>query len=207
TGGSATSTVTGVVYARDAAENPVADATVSVVGTQLSTTTNQRGEFTLENVPNGAQFFATEAAGNWGVVDYWDVPEETQFGADFGVIPDADIQDVAATLGRTISADDGAVDVTFDEGAAGGETASITASSDPPFTFNLAGVPVEQPGVIADEDGYGDLIFTSVDPGDGPVGATVAGVPGSTTCLVDEDPGTTYPIIAKSITIVYAYCF
>jgi len=33
TGGSATSTVTGVVYARDIAENPVANATVSVVGT------------------------------------------------------------------------------------------------------------------------------------------------------------------------------
>jgi hypothetical protein len=206
TGGSGTSTVSGVVYTRDFAENPVSGATVSVVDTQISTTTDQVGQFTLENVPNGAQFFVTEAAGSWGIVDYWDVPDETQSGADLGVVPDADIEALAQELGRSISTSDGALDVFFYEGAAGGETASITAASDAPFTFNLAGAPVEQAGVIVDNDGFGDLIYLSVDPGDGPVGATVAGVPGTTVCAVDEDPGTTYPIIAKSITIVYAYC-
>jgi hypothetical protein len=179
---------------------------VSVVGTQLSTTTDQAGRFTLENVPNGAQFFATEAAGNWGVVDYWDVPDETQFGADFGVIPDSEIAALAQALGRTISAADGIVDVTFYEGAVGGETATISAASDDPFTFDAADEPVEQAGVIADVDGFGELIYTSINTGDGPITATVAGVPGTTTCFVDEDAGTTYPIIEKSATIVYAYC-
>lgn len=204
--GGNTSDVSGVVYARDAAENPVAGATVSVVGTDISTTTDQSGAFTLEDVPNGAQFFATEASGYWGIVDYWDVPDETQFGADFGVVPEADIEGIADALGRTLSTADGGVDVTFDEGAVGGETASVSASSDPPFTFNLDDEPVQQAGVIADIDGFGELIFTSIDTADGPVTATVSGVSGMTACFVDEDPGTTYPILAKSITIVYAYC-
>jgi hypothetical protein len=205
TDGAATSTVTGVVYYRDFDENPVPGATVSVVGTAISTTSDQSGRFTLENVPNGPQFFATESAGSWGIIDYWDVPDETRFGADFGVVPDGDIVDLGQALGRTFSTDDGAVDVTFYEGAVGGETASISASSDAPFTFNLAGAPVEQADVIAD-DGFGELIYTSVDPNDGPITATVTGAPGTTSCTVDEDPGTTYPIAAKSITIVYAYC-
>jgi hypothetical protein len=194
------------VYFRDAAENPVPGATVSVFGTQISTTTNQSGAFTLPNVPNGDNFFVTEYAGSWGIVDYWEVPAETQFGADFGVVPDADIAALASALGRSFDPADGAIDVTFYEGATGGETASISVSSDAPFTFNALDEPVEQPGVIADSDGFGELIFTSIDPGSGPASVTVSGVQGMTTCMVDESPGTTYPILAKSITIAYAYC-
>lgn len=206
TNGGNTSSVSGVVYARDAAENPVAGVTVTVVGTQISTTTDQSGAFTLDDVPNGAQFFATEVTGYWGIVDYWDVPDETRFGADFGVIPEGDIAGIADALGRTLSPNDGGVDVTFYQGAVGGETASVSADSDPSFTFNLADEPVQQAGVIADNDGFGELIYTSIDTGDGPITATVTGAPGMTACFVDEDAGTTYPILAKAITIVYAYC-
>ena len=206
TGGNGTSTVSGVVYNRDEAEAPVAGATVSVFDTELSTTTNQNGEFTLEGVPNGDAFLVTEAEGTWGIIDYWEVPGETQFGAELGVVPDADIAAVGDALQRTLSTDDGIVDVTFFIGAVGGETASISAASDPPFTFNLADEPVAQEGVIADNDGFGELIFSSVDPDEGPITATVSGVPGTTQCLVDESPGTTYPIRPKSITIVYAGC-
>ena len=39
-----------------------------------------------------------------------------------------------------------------------------------------------------------------------PITATVTGAPGETQCVVDETPGIEYPIIAKSLTIVYAYC-
>jgi hypothetical protein len=73
--------------------------------------------------------------------------------------------------------------------------------------------PVDQTSVIVDRwmcDGsictFGELLFPSVDPANGPITATVTGVPGMTTCHVDETPGTEYPIIAKSLTIVYAWC-
>lgn len=206
TGGGETSTVSGVVYNRDAVEAPVPDATVSVFGTEISTTTDQNGEFTLNDVPNGDAFLVTEAEGTWGIIDYWEVPGETQFGAELGVVPDADLAAIGEALQRTLSPTDGIVDVTFFIGAVGGETASISAPSDPSFTFNLADEPVQQDGVIADNDGFGELIYTSVDPGDGPITATVSGVPGTTQCLVDESPGTTYPIRPKAITIVYAGC-
>jgi hypothetical protein len=184
----------------------VPGALVSVFGTEISTTTDQNGEFTLENVPNGDAFLVTEAGGTWGIIDYWEVPGETQFGAELGVVPDADIAAVGDVLQRTLSPMDGIVDVTFFIGAVGGETASISAPSDPPFTFNLSDEPVAQDGVIADNTGFGELIYTSVDPNDGPITATVSGVPGTTECIVDESPGTTYPIRPKSITVVYAGC-
>jgi len=205
-GGGQTSTVNGVVVSQGDTETPVAGVTVSVFGTSLSTTTDADGLFSLSNVPDGDRFFVTAVDGAWGIVDYWVVPDETQGGAVLGVVPDSDIALVETALGRTISAADGAVDVTFYEGAEGGETASLSASSDPPFTFALSGAPVEQDTVIADNDGYGDLVFSSVDPADGPITATVSGASGVTECFVDESPGTTYPILAKAITIVYAYC-
>lgn len=205
TGGTATSNVSGVVYSRDDAENPVEGVTVSVFGTNISTTTDASGQFTLESVPNGDNFFITEVSGAWGVVDYWEVPQETAGGVDFGVVPDSEIGAIAGALGRTVSESDGIVNVTF-EGVSGGETASISAPSDPPVTFNAAGLPVEQDEVIAEEEDFGDLIYSSVDPADGPVTATVMGVQGVTDCFVDESEGTTYPILAKSITVVYASC-
>jgi hypothetical protein len=91
----------------------------------------------------------------------------------------------------------------------GGETGAISASSDDEFTFDVW-TPVDQTSVIAatlqDGSGFGELVFTSVNPADGPITATVMGAPGTTRCLVDETPGTEYPIIPKSLTIVYAYC-
>jgi len=60
--------------------------------------------------------------------------------------------------------------------------------------------------VIADNEGFGDLVFTSVDPAQGPITATATGASGVTVCELDQSPGTTYPIIAKSLTFVYAIC-
>ena len=110
-------------------------------------------------------------------------------------------------LNRQIPDTEGAVDVIFYEGAVDGETASLNpAAGDPAFTFT-GWVPEDQPEVIADEEGFGELVFTSVDPANGAVTATVAAPQGgTTTCYVDESPGTTYPIMAKTLTVVYAYC-
>ena len=204
TGGTQTSSVIGIVQSRDETEAPVAGVTVSVFGTSLSTTTDADGLFSLSDVPHGDRFFVTAADDHWGFVDYWVVPDETAGGVNLGVLPDTEIALLEAALGRSLSDDDGAVDVSFYEGASGGETASLNVSSDPPFTFDISGFPFEQDQLIADF-GVGDLVFTSVNPSGG-ITATVQGAPGVTECFVDESPGTTYPVLAESVTIVYAYC-
>jgi hypothetical protein len=147
-------------------------------------------------------------------VDYYLVPQETE-GRDvwLNVIPDAEVARWERELGRSISASDGAVDLLYYDGAEGGETGAIAPpAGDPPFTFDLW-TPVDQTSVIVDRwmcDGsictFGELLFPSVDPANGPITATVTGAPGMTTCHIDETPGTEYPIIAKSLTIVYAWC-
>jgi hypothetical protein len=213
TGGTGTSTVIGTVSTRDLGAARVSGATVEVFGTQLSATTNDDGEFMLRNVPNGDVFFVSQADGNWGTVDYYYVPQETSGEIiDLGVVPDSVMSSIAQALGRSLSAADGIVDVSFFPfaqgvpGAQGGETASISAASDPPFTFDLDGNPLAQAGVIADEEGYGELIYTSIMTADGPITADVMGVDGVTSCDIAETPGITYPILEKSITFVYASC-
>jgi len=208
--GADTSTVLGTVSTQ---ASRVVGATVEVYGTQISTTTDRNGEFRLQNVPHGDVFFVIEANGNWGTVDYYYVPEETSGQIiDLGVVPDDEISALASSLGRSLSESDGIVDVQFFpwvqgvSGAQGGETASISAASDPPFTFDLDGNAVEQAGLIADDGGFGELIYTSVMTADGPITADVLGVGGVTVCDVAETPGITYPIVEKAITFVYAGC-
>jgi hypothetical protein len=195
-----------MVVSGDDNEAAVVGATVEVFGTEISAVTDGDGLFSLSNVPNGDAFFVTTASGNWGIVDYYEVPGETANGINLGVVPDDEITAVDDALDdRTISESDGFVDILF-EGANGGETGMISASSDAPFTFDSLEEPQIQNGIIVDASGEGELFFTSVDPAVGTVTATVEGVPNVTDCDVDESPGTTYPIMAKSITIVYAGC-
>ena len=201
-----TSTITGTVYSWEQTEGiKVAGVTVGVYGEPLSTTTDANGGFTLLNVPNGEVFFTTMADGYWGLVDYWVVPGETGGNVGLSVVPDTEVERWEVALGRSISASDGAVDILYYDGAEGGETGTISAPSDAAFTF-VGWDPVDQDTVIADQDGFGELVFTSVNPADGPITATVMGASGTTRCLVDESPGKTYPIMPKMITIVYAWC-
>jgi hypothetical protein len=194
------------VYTWEQTEKTVAGATVGVFGTQLSATTDANGAFVLENVPNGDVFFTTMANGNWSVIDYYEVPTETSGGADLIVVPDSEIQRWEGILGVSIPASQGAVDILYYEGAVGGETGAITpAAGDPPFTFD-GWDPVPQTNVIADDEGFGELFFTSVDPANETIRPTVTGSPDQTSCVLDETPGIQYPIMAKTLTIVYAYC-
>jgi hypothetical protein len=215
TGGGDTSTVTGVVYSWEDSEVDITvpGVTVGVFGQSISATTDANGRFTLQNVPNGDVFFTTEANGHWGLVDYYTVPDETGGEIGLNVITDAEITRWEGILKRSISASDGAVDILYYEGAEGGETGAIAPpAGDLPFTFDLW-TPVDQTSIIVDRwmcggsiCTFGELLFPSVDPANGPITATVTGVPDTTTCHIDETPGTEYPIIAKSLTIVYAWC-
>lgn len=206
TGGAQTSTVNGTVRTFLSLEEPVAvpGATVRVFDTTLSATTDQNGAFVIENVPNGENFFTVEALGHWGSVDYWDVPTETSLGFILYTVTDEDMQSIDAELGdRTISDDDGIVEFFFDPAVTGASGTIMPANHDPPFTLDGGGFLVVQSTVI-EVDGEGDLFFTSV-PAGGTVTADVAG-PSGTTCEVIESETGTYPIVAKSITVVYAAC-
>ncbi len=204
TGGSGgsveTSTVAGTVYFYEQGYPTVAGATVEVYGTDLSTTTDANGDFTLEGVPHGDTFFITTADGSWSAVDYWYVPDETANGADLLVVRDAEVAAWATTIGRPINDNHAMVDITFN-GAQGGETATIDADSDPPFTFSGWDAD-DQQSVIADSTGFGELVFPNINPPSGTVDATV--MPSS--CYIDEAAGLRYPIFQKSITFIYALC-
>ena len=203
----ATTTVAGIVNIwLPEGDIPVEGATVTVFGTQISATSDASGLFTLENVPTGDIFFTTMADGHWGFADSYYVPEQTSEPIRLMLLPDDYVIARANELERTVSPADGMLEIQFYLGAAGGETGSIGAPSDAPFTIALDGQPVEQAGVIANEHGSGMLIFSSVKTDDGPIAVDVAGVSGVTSCVVDDAEGTTFPIIAKTITIADSYC-
>jgi hypothetical protein len=174
-----------------------------VSGTNLSATTGQNGAFTIENVPNGENFFTVEAPGHWGSVDYWDVPTETAQDFVLLVVTDADMESAEVELGRTFSTDDGMVEIFFEPAVTGASGTINPANHDAPFTLDANGFLVVRDTVI-EVDGEGDLFFSSV-PAGGTITADVAG-PSGTTCGVIESETGTYPIVAKSITVVYAFC-
>jgi hypothetical protein len=173
------------------------------MGTSLSATSDQNGAFTINNVPNGENFFSVEAPGHWGSVDYWDVPQETSQGFVLLVVTDADMASAAVELGRTFSTDDGVVEIYFDPAITGASGTISPANHDAPFTLDVDGSLLVQDTVI-EVDGGGDLFFTSV-PAGGTVSADVVGPAGSTCAVIESDTGT-YPVEAKSITVVYAAC-
>ena len=205
-GGAQTSTVNGTVRTFFSVEAPAAvpEATVRVSGTNLLATTDQNGAFVIDNVPNGENFFTVEAPGHWGSVDYWDVPTETDLDFVLYVATDADIQSVDDDLDdRIISTNDGIVEIFFDAAVTGASGTISPATHDPPFTLDADGFLKVQNTVI-EVDGEGDLFFTSV-PAGGTITADVAGRSGTSCQVIESDTGT-YPIIAKSITVVYAAC-
>lgn len=204
------SAVTGVVLSWEESPVPIAVAgvIVRVFGTDISDTSDANGRFALRNVPTGDVFFTTEAPGYWGLIDYWVVP--TGGEVSLNVIRDGEIARWETELGRAIPETQGAVDILYygmmGEGPVGGETGTIRPTGDQaPFTFD-AWTPVDQPSVIADDSNFGELVFPSVDPANGTITATVTGARGETRCVVDETPGTEYPILPKTLTIVYAFC-
>ena len=205
TGGAQTSTVNGTVRTFLSLVDSVVvpEATVRVSGTNLSATTDQSGAFTIGDVPNGENFFTVEAPGHWGSVDYWDVPTETAQGFVLLAVTDADIESIADELGRTLSTDDGMVEIFFDPAVTGASGTINPANHDLPFTLDADGLLMVQNTVIV-VDGVGDLFFTSV-PAGGTITADVADPSGTTCSVIESDTGT-YPIVAKSITVVYAAC-
>jgi hypothetical protein len=94
--------VTGVVVTRGIDGGVlIPGAIVGVFDTSISATTDSNGAFALQDVPSGDVFFTTTADGNWGIVDYYEVPAETVGGVELGVVSDAKIAGIEEALSRT----------------------------------------------------------------------------------------------------------
>ncbi len=208
TGGSGgttqTSSVQGAVWTYLSEQATVPNATVAVLGTSLSTMTDASGAFSFANVPNGENFFTVDVAGYWGTVDYWDVPDETDSGFALYVVPDEAVNSMATQLGRTLSTQDGMVEVYFYPAVTGATATINPPNHDPPFTLNEDGDIKEQNTAIATKKDEADLFFTSV-PAGGTITASVQGPSGNTCQVIQSDSGS-FPVRAKAITVVYATC-
>ena len=116
-GGGTMVTVTGTVTAAsigDEVDPPVAGATVSIVGTANTATSDAEGNFSIM-APTGTVMFLTTADRNWGSLFAENVPAGGVTGLDVEVIPDALVGEVAAALEATVNESKGLVAVVFDD--------------------------------------------------------------------------------------------
>ena len=203
-GGSGTMVaVTGTVRESSTDDLPgptVANATVSVVGSN-STTTDPAGNFSLM-APTGTRLFLTEATGNWGSLFAEIVPVGGISGLEVEVIPDALVDEIAD--GFTTSADTakGIVAVVFDETTTvGGETASISATSELSFVFDDQEEPVETDTLIA--GGGSEVIFLNVDLADT---VTASATSTAQQGCPPEFQNATYSVLEKVLTEIDVVC-
>lgn len=196
-GGSGTMVaVTGTVSAAALEGEPtaLAGATVSVVGTSNTATSDADGNFSIM-APTGTVIFVATAAGNWGsqVADM--VPSGGLDGLDLEVIPDGLATAIAAVLEVQIDPTEGLVAVSFDEDTVqGGETTTISSPSGGSFIFDTDDAPVI--GAVLIEGGGSEAIFFNVDLADT---VTADATSPQDTCP-PEFPDAVYSVQAKVLT-------
>jgi len=187
---------------------PVAGATVSVYGTDpaVTTTTNGAGYFALEAIDIDP-YILIEAPGYWGKLERVGLrpPEMGRGNYVFELATDADVDEVAAALGRTQLDTNGIVIADFSgEEILDGASATIDIVSDPSFTFDANGDPVESTSIIPGSEDA-ELIFSNAVVGD------VNVVPGNTNpplfCFrdfpFDDDR---FPVLPKVISRLLVFC-
>ena len=202
-GGGTMVTVNGNVSSAslEGGSTPLEGATVSVVGTSNTATTDGAGNFTIM-APTGTVMFRTTANGAWGSLFPEDVPETGLSGLQIEVLPDALVDTVAGFLGTTADTSKGIVAVFFDEETvSGGETASISVGSELSFIFNSEDDPEEGDTLV--EDGGSDVIFINTDVSDS-VTATARNL-ASQDCPLYY-PSASYSVEAKMFTEIEVYC-
>jgi hypothetical protein len=182
---------------------PLEGATVSVVGTSNTATTDGAGNFTIM-APTGTVVFRTTANAHWGSLFPEDIPDTGFSGLEIEVVPDALVNTVAGSLGTTADPSKGAVAVNFDEDTTspgGGETASISASSEISFIFNAEDNPEEGDTLVA--GGGSDVIFVNVDVSDS-LSVTARNLGGQD--CPPYYPNASFSVEAKTFTEVEVYC-
>jgi hypothetical protein len=202
-------TVTGQVTAAttgDGSGPVVADATVEVVGTPNTATTDVNGNFSIM-APTGTVLILTTTPGkpNWGSLFAEIVPSGGIAGLEVEVIPDALVGEIGAALGVAPDASKGIVAVVFNEDTTvGGETAAIVAdTSDISFIFNAADEPEKGDTLCGETDCGSEVIFLNVDPA-----ATVRADAVSTAQqgCPHEFPDATYSVLEKVLTEIDVVC-
>jgi hypothetical protein len=104
---------------------PAADVTVSVVGTLLSTTTDDDGNFSFD-VFAGDWFLHASKEGTWTRIDLHNVPTSGTQDLSLSVTADAVMTQFEQALGRNVDDTKGAVWMDFypSHSGLGGETAT-----------------------------------------------------------------------------------
>jgi hypothetical protein len=190
---------------------PVAGATVSVLGTSLSTTTDEAGRFSLD-VPVGYVFLESSKEGTWGLIDGYPVAQEGIANLELLVFEDAFMAQTAQDLNRDIDETKGIVFPYYESASGlGGETVMLSQQHDFSTTMDADGTLVLSDELLPGGEEW--LFFSGVDLTDQ---LTVApeGIDG-TTCILSDclrgvcspaDPGTVYPVVAKFFTTFDIVC-
>ena len=197
-----TATVSGTVgVGDDGSTVPVEGATVLVVGTSISVTTDGSGSWSLE-APEGEVYLQASASGFWSSIVRRDVPTEGLIDVELEVVPDALVEGIGSALGRTIDEAKGIAALGFDTIALiGGQTATLSKDADFSFAFDGAGDPQRSNALISGGDS--DLIFVGVEL---TAALTVTPEGASETEFCSVRFGATPPILARSITEVDVPC-
>jgi hypothetical protein len=182
---------------------PAADATVSVVGTLLSTTTDDDGNFSFD-VFAGDWFLHASKEGTWTRIDLHNVPTSGAQDLDLSVTADAVVAQFEQAVGRKIDDMKGAVWMDFypSHSGLGGETATLSESHGFATTEDANGNFVLSDKLLADGDST--VQFWNVDLTQ-ELTVMPMGVEGVNQCRLSM-PGTLYPIIAKAATFVIPVC-
>jgi len=177
--------------------SPAVDATVSVVGTSLSTKTNDLGEFSF-GVFTGDWFFQSEKDELWGEIHIETVPTTGPSGLELFVITDAVIAELERELGIEIDDAKGIISVNFGIApgeALGGETAELSELYEYATAEKADGEEVLSEELFP--GGGPDLTFWNVDPTEELI-VTPKGE--GLECSL-KMPGTVYPIRARFATL------
>jgi len=195
-------TVSGIVYLNDVETPAEVSARVSVLGTSLSTTTDEGGNFSFGAFP-GDWFFQVSKEGTWGEIELHTVLPTGPTDLLFSVFSDALIAELAEMLMIDVDDTKGWVWLSFDlPSGEGGETATLSAPYVGAWTWdaddNLVLSDELLPGV-AD-----DLTFFSVGLTD-ELTVMPMGVDGVNTCEL-RYPDVVVPVMAKFLTSVAIGC-
>jgi hypothetical protein len=180
--------------------SPAEGATVSWLGTSLSTTTDASGRFSLE-LPIGNLFLRTSKAGTWGEIQLvWTAGASD---LEFGVISDAELAQWWQDLGVDVDTTKGGVGVTFLEfSGLGGESAILSERYDSSWAEDANDTLVMSHELLPGRWPW--LDFVNVDPTE-ELTVMPMGAEGVNTCSL-QVPGTVYPVRAKFLTGVEVLC-
>jgi len=192
----ALTTVSGTVFVDEV--DAAVGATVSWLGSTLSTTADESGTFSFE-VPVGNLFLQASRAGTWGDISLYGT--EGASDLEINITSDAGLAEVFPEV--DLDATKGIVDVGFlNYSRMGGESATVSEAYDSSWVQDVNLNMVMSDALV--RGGFPWLAFVNVDVTDEltvrPMGAV-----GVNTCSLLV-PGTVYPVVAKFVTGVDVIC-